>query len=81
MVDVETEAQLIAAACKACPALTIDAIRWEVPMITIGYLIAAAAQMNGAKGVRRKPRGEKCLDRLHQLMIDRLTETGQWQQN
>jgi hypothetical protein len=50
-------------------------------MTTICYLIAAAARMNGAKGIARRPRGELCLERLHRLMVDRLTEVGQWPQS
>lgn len=66
--DDEHEASIISLVCETMPSAGLTEIRWKIPLQTIGYLCAKGAQKRGMKGIGRRPRGEQCMDRLHNLM-------------
>ena len=65
---------MCAAVGEVCPGLDLAAIRWDMPLQSVGFFSAVAAQRRGNKVVGRRAPTVKLMDRLHVLMDARLAE-------
>ena len=58
----------------ACPALTPEQVRWEIPVMQIFFLLACGDRARGVKGIEFRPNGQLVVDRTRLLMRERLAE-------